>query len=424
MRAVGIDFGTTNSAIAVADGGEVRLARFDDAALKVFRSILFFQRPDAGQPPRPTAGPGAIEQYIDDNDGRLIQSLKSFLTSTSFRSTDIFGRQYTLEQLLAYYLRSLRARAEETLGPLGDHAVVGRPVRYAGDGPKCSEAAALKRMNSALAEAGFTSVEFIYEPVGAAYEYDATLDHDEVVMVADFGGGTSDFCLLHVGPDARADRRAAILGTDGEAVAGDVFDGRIVRHVVAPKLGQGTRYQASPANTMEVPRWLFAHLERWHLLSFLKARKTMQLLQQVAQDALDPGPVRALLEVVRGDLGFHLFRAVERVKVELSSAEVATLRFQEGGVDIVQPVKRADFEAWIEPDVARIAGAVDRLLDKTGADARDVDRVFMTGGTSLVPAVRRAFDERFGAGRVVLGDRFTSVAAGLARVCGDDAQTR
>jgi len=417
MRAIGIDFGTTNSAIAVADGAAVRLATFEDDALRVFRSILFFQRPDPGQPPRPTAGPGAIEQYIDDNDGRLIQSMKSFLTSESFRVTDIFGRKYTLEQLLTYFLRRLRERAEETLGPLGPRAVVGRPVRYAGGGRSCSEDLALERMGNALAAAGFTDVSFVYEPVGAAHEYEATLDHDEVVLVADFGGGTSDFCLLCVGPGRRNERSDAILGTDGEPIAGDVFDGHIVRQVVAPRLGYGSRYQSSPSRTMEVPKWLYAHLERWHLLRFLKAPKTMQLLMSVAQTSLEPKKVRALLELVRGDLGFHLFRAVERAKVALSTQEAATLRFREEGIDIEQAITRADFEGWIEPDVNRIAAAVDRLLAKTGASAKDVDRVFMTGGTSLVPAVRRAFDERFGADRVVLGDRFTSVAAGLARAC-------
>ena len=421
MRAIGIDFGTTNSAIAAAADGEVRLAAFDDAALRVFRSILFFQRPDPGQPPRPTAGPGAIEQYIDDNDGRLIQSMKSFLTSGSFHSTDIFGRMYTLEQLLTYFLRSLRARAEATLGPLGERAVVGRPVHYAGEGPRCSEEVALQRMRGALTAAGFPDVTFTYEPVGAAYEYEASLDHDELVMVADFGGGTSDFCLMYVGPGVRgADRQAAILGTDGEALAGDVFDSRIVRNVVAPHLGFGSRYRSSADRTMEVPKWLYGHLERWHLLSFLKARKTMNLLVEIASTSLEPERVRALLELVRGDLGFHLFRAVEQVKVDLSTEEATTFRFNEGDVEIEQAVTRAQFEAWIEPDVARISGAVDRLLASTGASAGDVDRVFMTGGTSLVPAVRRAFDTRFGAGRVVLGDRFTSVAAGLARACADD----
>ncbi len=422
MRAIGIDFGTTNSAIALASGGgEVQLATFDDAALKVFRSILFFQRPDPGLPPRPTAGPGAIEQYIDDNEGRLIQSMKSFLTSGSFRVTDIFGRKYTLEQLLGYFLRRLRTQAEVALGPLGERAVVGRPVRYAGDGPKCSEDLALQRMRGALTEAGFPDVTFTYEPVGAAYEYEADLDHDELVMVADFGGGTSDFCLMYVGPGTRgSDRHEAILGTDGEAIAGDVFDGRIVRNVVAPRLGFGSRYRSSVDRTMEVPKWLYGHLERWHLLSFLKAPRTMNLLVEICSTSLEPKRVRALLEIVRGDLGFHLFRAVEQAKVDLSTQEATTLRFCEGDVEIEQTVTRADFEAWIEPDVTRIAGAVDRLLADTGASASDVDRVFMTGGTSLVPAVRRAFDARFSAERVVLGDRFTSVAAGLARACADE----
>ncbi len=298
--------------------------------------------------------------------------------------------------------------------------MVGRPVQYVGEGPRHSEALALARMEKALGKAGFGTPTFVYEPVGAAYQYEATLDHDELVLVADFGGGTSDFCLMYVGPGMRGgDRRSAIMGTDGVPIAGDVFDSQLVHNVIAPELGMGTRYQTSPEHHMEVPKWLYGHLSRWHLLSFLKGRKTLQMLIDIRSTAEAPDKLGNFLNLIREDLGYQLFRTVEQTKIALTDAEETRFVFHEGGANIERTITRREFEGWIAGDVAQIAGSVDRLLEKTGADARDVDRVFMTGGTSYVPAVRRLFDERFGAERITLGDRFTSVAAGLARAAED-----
>lgn len=419
---IGLDFGTTNSAIAIARDGRVTLATFPfaDTLARVFRSVLHFAPPEGGRPPKPTAGPAAIVRHVDDGEGRLIQSIKSFVANRGFKGTEIFNRHYTLEDLLGYFLIELRREAEQSLGPLGHQAVVGRPVAFAGTGddPE-AELLAIERMEAALARAGFTEVQFVFEPVAAAYEYEATLDRDELVLIADFGGGTSDFCLLEVGPGRGDDRDGDILATSGEPIAGDVFDSRIVRHVVAPAFGYGSLYRTLDRE-VEVPRWLYSHLERWHHLSFLKSRKTLQLLLDVRAGSLAPARLDAMMHLVRADLGFSLFRAVEATKVRLSSADRARLQLRDGPIDLDVEVTRADFERWIRPDVDRIARAVDQALADAGAATGDVDKVFMTGGTSLVPEVHRRFTARFGAERVVLGDRFTSVAAGLARRAADD----
>lgn len=416
-RAVGLDFGTTNSAVAIAGpDGRATLAEFPvgDTLARVFRSVLHFAPPEGGRPPPPLAGAAAIARHLAEGEGRLIQSLKSFLASKSFQGTEIYNRRYTLEDLLAYFLAELRRGAERRLGPLGSRAVVGRPVTFAGGEDDAAEALAERRLRRALARAGFTEVTFTFEPVAAAYEYEARTDRDEVVLIADFGGGTSDFCLLRVGPNHSRSRADDILATSGEAIAGDVFDSRIVRAVVAPALGAGSRYRTL-TRSMEVPAWLFAHLEKWHHLSFLKSRPTMALLLEIAAGSDAPDAIGAFLHLVRNDLGFALFEAVERAKIALSSADTARVTLRDGPVDLDVPVRRRDFEAWIADDVERIDAAVDRALSSAGLAAAEVDRVFMTGGTSLVPAVHRRFAHRFGAERVVLGDRFTSVAAGLAR---------
>ncbi len=415
--AIGIDFGTTNSAIALCGpDGKARLAEFrsDDTWARVFRSVLHFAPPDDGRPPHALAGPAAIRRRLDEGEGRLIQSLKSFLASTSFTATDIYNRRYTLEDLIGFFVVELRRQAEETLGPLGHRAVAGRPVRFAGADDVDAEALAEKRLRAALARAGFTDVTLTFEPVAAAYEYEASTGRDEVVLIADFGGGTSDFCLLEVGPSHRRSRADAILATSGQPIAGDVFDSRIVRNVVAPALGAGTRYKTL-TRSMEVPSWLFGHLEKWHHLSFLKSRETMALLLDIAAGSEAPARVGAFLHLIRHDLGFALFQAVERAKIALSSHDVAQVVLRDGPVDLDVEISRDDFEWWIAEDVELIGDAVDEALATAGLPAARVDRVFMTGGTSLVPAVHAAFTDRFGAERVVLGDRFTSVAAGLAR---------
>jgi hypothetical chaperone protein len=436
MLAIGLDFGTTNSAIAgVGPGGEAPVL-VDLGGATTFRSLLYFDSEERGPDRRPLchAGAAAIDAYLaGDGTGRLIQSMKSYLSSRLFRATQVFTHVYTLEDLIALVARALRTAAKERFGELPARIVCGRPVRFAGGearpGPPAEGRSplededftggdvdyALDRLRTALAKAGFDDVVFEYEPVGAAYHYESTLDHDELVLIADFGGGTSDFCLIRVGPTVRARGRTAadILGTDGVALAGDAFDSRILRHVVAPALGRGSRY-VRDGKTMPVPPWLHSHLERWHHLSFLKSRETMSLLETIHEGAERPDQIAAFIHVVENDLGYHLYRAVERTKIALSSADAAPFRFVDDPISIERTVTRAEFEQWIEPHTTAIAGCVDGLLARAGVSARDVDRVFATGGSSLVPAVRRLFDERFGREKVAGGDELTSVARGLA----------
>ena len=427
MRSFGLDFGTTNSAVAAVGPGPgdgVQLARFDNpvgaGALSTFRSLLYFDPEVVDRRGRsePFAGPHAIKQYLlRGSDGRLIQSLKSYLASRLFTQTTIHGTAYKLEALIALILRAIRSDAEKTLGPLGSKVVVGRPVRFVGAESPEDEQLALTRLTAALAAAGFDEVTFEYEPVAAAYHYASQLDHDELVLVADFGGGTSDFCLCRVGRSASAAPmgREQILGTGGVGLAGDTFDGDLVWHVVAPALGLGSTYRA-PFSTraIEVPNWIYGKLRRWHHISFLKSRDTMEFLNTMQKQSLDPKKIEALIKVVDFDLGFALYRSVEACKVALSSQSQVGFAFDDPDVEIHRPVTRKEFTGFIEDSLQAIGSCVDRLLEQSGISRSQVDRVFMTGGSSLVPAVRAVFADRFGADRLRSGDEFTSVGLGLA----------
>ena len=400
------------------------LARFAHSGglSDTFRSILYFH-PDARDERHAitsVAGSEAILRYLEaDGTGRLIQSLKSYLADRSFLATSVFGRTYSLIDLLSFLVRALRTRAVEQLGPLGSRIVVGRPVHFTSGNGDDDDAFAESRLRAALLAGGFEDVVFELEPVAAAYYYESRLDHDELVLIADFGGGTSDFSLIRVGPGVRkaalsAGGKSRVLGTDGVGIAGDALDAKILQHVVSPSLGLGTTYRSMLGKELEAPVWLYARLRRWHLLSFLKTKKTMELLHEMNSMGNEPVKMAALLAVIENDLGYQLYRAIERTKVELSSRESSRFVFHEPEVDIEHDVTRARFEGWISEETTAMAACVDRLLARTGVSARDVDRVFMTGGTSFVPAVRALFDTRFGREKVEAGGEMISVASGLA----------
>lgn len=421
MRAVGIDFGTTNSAVAVADAdGAPRLATFAagdgrSAPTLAFRSILHFEPGESGRGrPHARAGPAALARWLASaGDGRLVQSIKSFLASPLFDATEVYGAVYQLEDLVATILMALRTEAEAQLGPLGARVVAGRPVRFAGEG-RSDERLALSRLRSAFARAGFADVVFEYEPVAAARHYARRLRSAEVVLIGDFGGGTSDFSLLALDPGEGARAGHEILATSGVGVAGDAFDAKLVRHRVAPLLGRGSRHRNAFGEELTMPHWLYAKLERWHHLSFLKSPRTLQILADLEREALEPERIRAFVHLVREDRGFEVYRAVEAAKHGLSAAERARIVYRDRAVGLDAEVERGAFERWIAPELAKIETCVDEALAAAGLAPARVDRVFLTGGSAFVPAVRRIFERRFGAGRIRGGDELGSVASGLA----------
>jgi hypothetical chaperone protein len=412
---IGIDFGTTNSSVArVLPSGEVQLAAFPymQGTTESFRSLLYLEqvKERGAHIVRSWSGPAGIEQYLAaENKGRLIQSLKSFLSSRSLQSTDVFGRRRKLEDLISRILRDLREQAEQQFEIKIQSAVVGRPVQFVGAETEDQNTYAQKRLEESFKIAGFHDIRFEMEPVAAAQFYESTLDHDELLLIGDFGGGTSDFSLLRVGPGVRS----GLLGNAGVGIAGDAFDAKIVRHLVSPALGAGTNMR-SMHKILPVPTWVYSNLERWHHLSFLRGRDTMNMLQSVKVQALEPRKIENLIDLIKEDLGYHLHRSVQQLKYDLSSQERARFHFSHGAIEIEAAVERHDFEEWIAPELLQIAGCVDRLMTAAGVPSAQVDMVFLTGGSSFVPAVRRIFETRFGKDRIRTGNEFTSVAAGLA----------
>ncbi|MGC2475854.1 MAG: Hsp70 family protein [Candidatus Sulfotelmatobacter sp.] len=421
-RAIGIDFGTTNSSIAFADSSdEVQLAQFPylGGLTDAYRSLLYLQqvKENGVKILKSWTGPEGIEQYLAaDVKGRLIQSLKSFLSSRSLQSTEVFGRRLTLEDLIARILRDLRKNAEHQFGISIRSAVVGRPVHFVGAENEEGDTYAESRLRSAFESAGYEFVEFEMEPVAAAHYYESTLDHDELIFIGDFGGGTSDFSLVLVGPTVRRNNvsgSGSIVGNAGVGIAGDAFDAKLIRHLVSPALGAGSQLR-SLGKILTVPNWVYIKLERWHHLSLLRGREVLEMLRGVHAQSLEPEKIGALIHFIKEDLGFQLHRAVQKVKSDLSNAHRAKFQFSDGFVDLQATVERASFEEWISEELGQIARCVDSLLTSSSVLPKDVDMVFLTGGSSFVPAVRKLFETRFGRERIRGGNEFTSVARGLA----------
>ena len=337
-QAFGVDFGTTNSALALARSDRtVEVANFGDGS--TFRSILYFDEDENSRVNklRVVAGPDAIQNYLNARTpGRLIQSTKSYLASRLFNQTQIFDAAYSLEELIGILLRHLCKSAEAQFGDLGTSLVVGRPVHFSGTRGEDDDDFAVNRLRAAFRNAGFDNVDFLAEPVAAAYKYQQRLDHDELVLIADFGGGTSDFSLVQLTAKRTAGRDLSdqVIANDGVGIAGDTFDSKLVRNLVAPMLGLGSEYRSQFGKVLPVPYWLYEHLERWHYLSFLKTRKNMELLKQMRYQALEPAKIDALIDLVDHDLGYRLYRAIETAKCALSETPIAEFHFTEAAVDI------------------------------------------------------------------------------------------
>ncbi len=407
---LGLDFGTTNSVAAVARDGRSELVALTgpDGADPVFRSALCFWEDDGV---KLAAGPWAIAEYLEYPQGsRFLQSFKSVAASASFEHATVFGKRYRFEDIGRAFVTRMAGHAGGALAGAG-RVVVGRPVEYAGHRP--DEALARTRYDAVFGALG-AEVHYVYEPMGAAFSYAARIDQAATVLVADFGGGTSDFSVVRIAAPG-AGRRCEPLAHAGVGIAGDRFDYRILDHLVLPLLGKGGTYRSFD-KLLEIPRGYFADFGDWSRLALMRNRKTLAELEALRRTATDPAAIGRGIAIVEQELGYRLYDAVGRAKRDLSAADSARFAFEGADMRIEAEVTRADFESWIAPDIVRIQAAIDRALDQAGTTAGDIDRVFLTGGTSLIPRIRRLFDTRFGTDRIATGGELTSIAHGLALI--------
>lgn len=416
-RAFGLDFGTTNSVLAIAQGSNVQIADIDPSSPspKTLKSVLFFDE-EGGI----SIGQEAVDQYVDFGGtyGRFLQSIKAFLPNKSFEETYIYGKRYEIEDLIALILKAIKHRGELHVGHVVDTVVLGRPVVFSND--RELDLLAEERLRTAALRSGFTNVHFVYEPIAATLAYEMSLPEgkEQLVLMGDFGGGTSDFVVMRLRGgkhDPRESRDNDILATGGVYVAGDAFDASIMWNKLTPYFGRGAKIQGmSAGQILDVPIWIAHTLCQWHLIPQLRERKTLHMIRSLLGVTEEDRRVLSNLRtLVIENLGYMLFREIERAKRELSDNESAVIEFSGKDIRIRETITRAEFEEMADDRFREISGCVDKTLAQAGVSPQDIDAILLTGGSSFIPKIRKIFLERFEEEKLLPIDAFTSVAHGL-----------
>lgn len=406
MHTCGVDFGTSNSTVGIAGSGAATLLPLEGDK-PTLPSVVFFNADDEAV----SFGRAALADYLSGYDGRLMRSLKSLLgTSLIDGQTEVQGRALRFRDLLAQFIAELKRRAEVAAGRPLTHAVLGRPVFFVDD-----DAAADRLAEDTLADiaraAGFREIAFQYEPIAAAFDYESRIDAEELVLIADIGGGTSDFSLVRLSPERAGmpDRRADILANGGVHIGGTDFDKYLNLSSVMPLLGLGSRL----VNNNEVPSSYYFNLATWHTINLVYTQKVWRELQDVQRDARERDKLARLLKLIEQRDGHWLALKVEEGKIALSETPVASLTLERLADRPVLDLSRTAFDASIAPMLQRIEHTIEHLLRDAGINVNEVDTVFFTGGSSGVLSLRQRIAALLPQARRIDGDLFGSIGLGL-----------
>jgi len=408
--ACGIDFGTSNSTAACArtdTPGQVRLLALEDGK-PTLPSVVFFHAEDA----RISYGRAALADYLAGDEGRLMRSLKSLLgTALIDEQTEVAGRALPFRELLAQFIAELKRRAEQAAGRSFTRAVLGRPVFFV-DGDAAADRQAQDTLAGIAHAVGFRDVAFQYEPIAAAFDYESQVRREELVLVVDIGGGTSDFALVRLAPEraGRTDRRDDILASGGVHIGGTDFDKYLSLASVMPSLGLGSLLKSG----LLMPSAPYFNLATWHTINFAYTRKASAQLAELRREAAEPDKLDRLQALVAQRAGHWLAMQVEQSKMALSGAAQTFMDLDRIGSGETLLLQRGDFDAAISALVDDIAACVSALLRDAGVPADAVDTVFFTGGSSSVPLLRERIASLLPGARRVEGDLFGSIGAGLA----------
>jgi len=406
-NAVGVDFGTSNSTVGWVRPGAPSLLTLEDGK-STLPSVVFFNADEDAV----RYGRAALADYLEGYDGRLMRSLKSLLgTSLMDGQTEVAGRALPFRQLLGHFIGELKRRAEGQAGRDFSSVVLGRPVYFIDD-----DAGADQLAEDTLAEiarsVGFKDISFQYEPIAAAFDYESRIEREELVLIADIGGGTSDFSLVRLGPDRanRLERRDDILATGGVHIGGTDFDKYLSLAAVMPLLGYGSTLIGGAA----VPNSYYFNLATWHTINQAYTRKSTAQLAELVRDAAEPAKLQRLRHLIDERAGHWLAMRVEEAKIGLSGTPQVTLELDRLAPPELLRIERVLFTDAIAGLVDSIGATVQRLLDEAGVRPEQVDTVFFTGGSSGVAALRERIAAIVPDARRVEGDLFGSIGAGLA----------
>jgi len=410
MRPVsgGIDFGTSNSTVGIVENGKPRLVALEGRNVTL-PSAVFFNFEDG----HIYYGRRAIDDYTQHVEGRLMRALKSVLGTSLIREkTRIKARSITFSEILGGFVGHLKHRLEEARGSEVDHVVLGRPVHFV-DEDEAADAEAQNELEKVARGQGFRHIAFQFEPIAAALDYEQGVDREELALIADIGGGTSDFSIVRVSPERAkaADRKQDILANAGVHVGGTDFDRLLSVARVMPELGYMTPTKDGKRN---LPISYFFDLATWQRINLLYSNKAMSDLRQIRYEAAQPHLVERMIDIVEHRQGHALAGKVEAAKIALTGEGAATIDLALTDERLEVPVTAAELDAAIGTAVRRIGDTVTQTIRDAGLKPRQIDTVFLTGGSTAVTAVRQQILSALPAARVVDGDMFGSVGLGLA----------
>lgn len=405
--ACGVDFGTSNSTVGWSRPGRRALLALEDDR-PTLPSVVFFNAEDDSA----SVGRAALAAYLAGHEGRLMRSLKSLLGSSLIDGqTEVLGRALPYRSLLSQFIAALKSRAEQSAGRQFERAVFGRPVFFV-DGDAAADRVAEQTLADIAHAAGFREIAFQYEPIAAAFDYESRIAREELVLVADIGGGTSDFSLIRLSPEfaAKTDRRDDLLANAGVHIGGTDFDKYLSLSSIMPLLGLGSRLK----NNSDMPSGIYFNLATWHTINLAYTRQAENQLRDLHRDAVDRDRLARLQDLVTQRAGHWLALQAEQGKIALSEAASTELLLDRLRPPETVALKRDDFDRAIAPLVATVESTVLGLLSDAGIATDVVDTVFFTGGSSAVPLLRRNIARLIPGARQVEGDLFGSIGTGLA----------
>lgn len=406
-RACGIDFGTSNSTVGWLRPGVDSLIALEDDKVTL-PSVVFFNIEER----RPVYGRLALHEYLEGYEGRLMRSLKSLLGSKLIKhDTSVLGTAMPFKDLLGLFLGQLKGRLETTAGREFDSVVLGRPVFFVDEDPVADQEAEDTLVDVAK-KIGFKEVSFQYEPIAAAFDYESSIEREELVLIVDIGGGTSDFSLVRLSPERRGldNRHEDILATGGVHVGGTDFDKQLSLNGVMPLFGYGSRMKSGAY----MPTSHHMNLATWHTINSVYSQKSQIALGGMRYDIEDTGGIDRLFKLIEQRAGHWLAMEVEASKIELTHNQSRHLKMDRIERELSVDLTRAMFEASIDYQLERIRNSVSQLLADANVGVTDVDTVFFTGGSSGIPALRNSIAAMLPNARHVEGNIFGSIGSGLA----------
>ncbi|GAA3952614.1 Hsp70 family protein [Pedobacter ginsengiterrae] len=408
----GIDFGTTNSALSIFDEEKSEII----STISIPSLIYFKHALTSADDENYVVGEKAIEEYLNDGmKGRFIKSIKQILSRTTFTETRIQNRRYNASDLVTLILKDLKETADKITGFNCTKAIIGRPVFFDDDNTQ-KDTLAQTRLKKAAENAGFTDVRFQFEPIGAAFAYEKTITKKEKVLVADLGGGTTDFTYLVLDPEkvGSKDRKNDMIASGGIYIGGDSLDSAFMWEKGTPYFGKNTQYEATRGQILNVPKSLFANICSWDKMNFFNGQRIQKDIEDYYYFSGNDRKFKNLITLIDHNLGYSVFQSIEKTKIELSDKQFSDFVYNNMGIEIDEAVSLTQYNEVIEKDVQRISEYLDKFLTTYNINPTDIDCLFLTGGTSMVSAIQHLFKTKFPHIPMNSGDNFKSVAKGLA----------